>query len=243
MPTTCQKCTLRQKECFRQLSSEELKFIDSMRRGEAELAPGRYLFEEGQAPKALYTLYEGWAASALALPGEARRISEILLPGDLLGAPASVSGRCGRSVLALTRIRYCILDLSLMEEVCQSGGTLCYALMKSFVAHRMGRAKMTTLLRRGGPTQRLAYFFLDTFARLKAIGVASDTMCPFPLLRSQLSEIVGLSEVHVSRTLAAMRKDGLIEIANNILVIPDEERLARIAGLKPVGCDGGRLIL
>lgn len=243
MPESCQNCTLRQKECFRPLASEELKFIDSMRRGQAELSPGRYLFEEGQAPKALYTLYEGWAASAVALPGEDRRISEILLPGDLLGAPATVSGRHNRSVVALTRIRYCILDLSIIEKLCRGGGSLCYALMQSFVAHRMRREKMTTLLRRSGPAQRLAYFFLDTFARLKAIGVASDTMCPFPLLRGQLAEIVGLSEAHVSRTLAAMRKDGLIEIANNILVIPDEERLTKVAGLKPAGCDGGRLIL
>jgi CRP/FNR family transcriptional regulator, anaerobic regulatory protein len=224
------------------MSSEELNFIGGMQRGQAELAPGRFLYEEGDKPKALYTLYEGWAAGCSALPGQKLQISEVLLPGDLLGAPACITGRHSRSLVALTRIRYCVLDLSLIEKLCWSGGTLCQALMKSLMAHRMRREKMTTLLRRGGPLQRLAYFFADTFARLKAIGVASDTMCPFPLHRSQLAEIVGLSEVHVSRTLTAMRKDGLIEIANNILVIPEQERLMKIAGFRPAVCTGERLI-
>jgi CRP/FNR family transcriptional regulator, anaerobic regulatory protein len=243
MLTSCQDCTLRRKACFHQLTSDELNFVTSMQRGQAELAPGRFLYKEGDKPKALYTLYEGWAAGCSALPGQTQQISEVLLPGDLLGAPASLAGRHNRSLVALTRIRYCVLDVSLIESLCRSGGTLCYALMQSLMAHRMRREKVTTLLRRGGPLQRLAYLFADIFARLKAIGVASDTMCPFPLHRSQLAEIVGLSEVHVSRTLAAMRKDGLIEIANNILVIPEEERLVKIAGLKPLDCFGERLII
>lgn len=239
----CEDCSLRRRDCFRSLSPDELQFVHGLRRGQGELAAGRFLFKQGDAPKALYTLHEGWAASCAEVPGEPLRMTEILLPGDLVGAPACIAGKHNRSVVALTRLRYCILDRSLIEKLSQRGGPLCFALLQDFVTHRIRREKMTMLLRKGSPLQRLAYFFLDTFTRLKAIGVGSETMCPFPLRRGQLAEIVGLSQVHVSRTMAEMRNDGLIEIANSVLYISNEERLAGIAGPKPAVGSERRLLI
>ncbi len=231
--TNCENCSLRQKACFYSLTPEQLKFVASMRRGQGELAAGRFLHQVGEIPKALYTLHEGWAAVGTEVPGQPPRITEILLPGDLLGATASVLGRYGRSVVALTRIRYCILDPSLPEKIAERGGPLCVAFFKFTVVQRTRREVIATLLRNGSPLQRLAYFFLETFMRLREIGLASDKMCSFPLRRSHLAQIVGLSEVHVSRTLGVMRKNGLIEITNNVLFIPSEERLGEAAGVRP----------
>lgn len=241
--TSCENCTLCRKEGFRPLRADESKFVAGNRHGQGELAAGRYLIRAGEPPKALYTLYEGWAAACPDVPGGETQITEILLPGDLVGTQGCITGRYSHSVVALTRIRYCILDRLLPEKLVQRGGPLCFALLRNFAEERSRRERMLTLLGNGSPLQRLAYFFLETFTRLKAIGLAAETMCPFPLRRSQLAQIVGLSEVHVSRTLAAMRKDGLIDIANNILFIGGEGKLADIARLRPMVYSEGKLIL
>jgi CRP/FNR family transcriptional regulator, anaerobic regulatory protein len=241
--TNCEDCTLRKKECFRPLKPDELKLVSGSRSGQGELIPGRFLIRAGESPKALYTLYEGWAGACPDVKGRMPQVTEILLPGDLVGLQGCITGRYSHSVVALTRIRYCILDRSMPEKLAARGGSLCLAMLRNFCEERSRRERMATLLGDGSPTQRLAYFFLETFTRLKAVGLAAETMCPFPLRRIQIAQIVGLSEVHVSRTLATMRKDGLIDIANNILFISDEERLADIAKLKPMTYSEGRLIL
>lgn len=241
--TSCENCALRQKQHFRQFRGNDLKFVSGMRLAQRELAPGRLLVEAGEPAKALYTLTEGWAAFCADIPGGGRRITQILLPGDLIGVRAALTGKHGRAVLALSYIRYCVLDRSLPEALAQRGGELCLALMRHLAETRVRREKMATLLGNGTPIQRLAYLFLETFARLKAIGLAAELMCPFPLRRSQIAHIVGLSEVHTSRTLAVMRKEGLIDIANNILFIGNEARLADIATSKPLIYPEGRLIL
>jgi CRP-like cAMP-binding protein len=82
-------------------------------------------------------------------------------------------------------------------------------------------------------SQRLAYFCLEIFDRLKARGLADTSMCSFPLNRGDLSEILGLSEVHVSRVLTELKRDGTIDLDNNILVILDRPRLIETAGMLP----------
>ena len=208
-----------------------------------DLSAGHFLYRSGDASKALYTLQEGWAGVCMDSPGEPPRLMDVLLPGDLIGVPASISGTHLRSVVALTPSRYCVLDPSLTRQLAEQGGPFAFALMRLLVEQRMQRERMSNLLRNGNPLQRLAYFFLETFRRLQGIGTAAETMCPFPLRRVHLAQIVGLSEVHVSRTLATMRRDKLVDIANNILFIPDEARLTAVANVSLGPCPRERLIL
>ncbi len=154
-----------------------------------------------------------------------------------------ITGKHSYSVVALTRLRYCVLSRSLPEKLAERGGALCLAMMRHLTEERSRRERMAALLGSGSPIQRLSYLFLETFMRLNAIGLADETMCLFPLRRNQIAEIVGLSEVHVSRTLVKMRKDGLIDLTNNILIITSQERLASTAGIEPVRFSKGRLIL
>lgn len=231
--TNCENCALRRRDCFRTLSADELRFVQALRRGQSELAAGRFLFKQGESPKALYTLHEGWVASFAPAPDGSARMVGIFLPGDILGAPACITGEHARSVMALTRIRYCVLDRSLIEKVSLQGGEFCLALVKELVVARLHQEKVVQQLWTQAPVQRLAYLFLDVFTRLKQVGIATDTMCPFPVPRRLLAQLVGISEVHFNRTLADMRKEGLIEIESNILYVGNEEQLAGIAKLAP----------
>lgn len=220
-----------------------LRLVENARLRETTLAANHFLFRAGDTPKGLYTIQEGWAATCTEGEEEPPRISEIILPGDPVGIPACMSGRHVRSVITLTRIRYCILDRSLPEKIVERGGALSVALMRHMVAHRTRREMVAGLLRNGSPLQRLSFFFLDTFLRLKALGFASQPVIAFPLRRNHLAQVVGSSEAHVGRTLAAMRRENLVELSNSILTILDEAKLTRTAGIDPLVCASGRLIL
>lgn len=239
----CNVCTLRKKPSFRPLSTQEVKFISKMRRGQVSLASGRFFVKAGDVAKSFYTLVEGWAALYLDMPHQPPHLIDIVLPGDLVGLQGSLTGRHTYSVLALTPVRFCALDSSFLKKLIDEQGELYLALMRYVAEEQSRRDTRSALIGTASPVQQLAYLFLDTFARLKALGMADGTMCPFPLRRSHLAELLGISKIHISRTLAALKRDRLIHLASDLLVIPDQQRLAEIAQVVPPVYANGRTII
>ena len=214
-----------------------------MRQGESIIAPGHFVIEAGETANHIYVLLEGWGLVYPRIPNRPLRATEIALPGDIIGLQGGLTGTFSHSVIALTRARCCVIDGALPRKIAEIGGSLSIAQVKHLVHERSRRERMAALLGGENPMRRLAYLFLETFSRLKAIGIADEMMCPFPVRLRHVAEIVGLSEVHLSRMLAKMRKAGIVELANNILCINDRDALIGTAGLNPADWLKERFIL
>jgi CRP-like cAMP-binding protein len=64
----------------------------------------------------------------------------------------------------------------------------------------------------------------------------------FPLTQRDLADTLGLSPVHVNRTLQVLRSRGLIELTRSRLTILDKEGLYEIAEFDPQYLDGLKLV-
>ncbi len=239
----CNVCTLRKKSCFRPLSAREIKFVSKIRHGHESLAPGCFLVKAGAAAKNFYTLVEGWAALYRDTPHQPPHLIDIVLPGDLVAMPGALTGSHAHSVLALTPVRFCALDSSFFRKLVDSQSELSLAVMRYAAEEQSRRDLRSALAATASPVQRLAHLLLEIFVRCRAVDIAEGTMCPFPLRQSHLAELLGLSKVHLSRTLAALKGDGLVHLADNLLVIPDRNRLAEAARIAAPVCAKGRTII
>ncbi len=70
-------------------------------------------------------------------------------------------------------------------------------------------------------------------ARLEAVDLVSDNGFDFPLTQTDVADAVGLSTVHVNRTLQALRQDGLVEWDRKRVQVLDRRRLERFADFNP----------
>jgi CRP-like cAMP-binding protein len=70
-------------------------------------------------------------------------------------------------------------------------------------------------------TERLGHLFCELFLRLRAVGMTSETSCEFPITQADLGDAMGLSTVHINRTLKELRAAGLIRLRGRQLTIPD----------------------
>jgi CRP-like cAMP-binding protein len=217
---------MRKKYCFRPLSEGELAFVTGMRRNQRSLGQGQILQLSGKPQKEIFTLIEGWASGYHVLPTGRRSLQDVFLPGDIIGLGPYFAEGPPYLAEALTPIRVCTLDAQSLPKLTKEHPDLAVSLMRLLADYSRRWHTRATLLALREPKQRLAYLFLDIFIRLKAIGIADATMCPFYLRRAHLAEAIGLSEVHVSRTLSQLRKAGLVELTPNLLVIPDAAKLA-----------------
>jgi CRP-like cAMP-binding protein len=62
--------------------------------------------------------------------------------------------------------------------------------------------------RRKAP-MRIAHFLCEMFARLDAIGMARDGTVRLPITQEEIGDSLGLSAVHVNRSLQELRTQGL----------------------------------
>jgi CRP-like cAMP-binding protein len=81
--------------------------------------------------------------------------------------------------------------------------------------------------------ERVAHLFCELWARLSAVGLAAEDHFTLPLTQEELGDTVGLTAVHVNRTLQRMRAEGLIEFHRKQLTIRDPRRLMDAAGFEP----------
>ncbi len=82
---------------------------------------------------------------------------------------------------------------------------------------------------------RLAHFFCEIVTRLKSVALIGDHQqtIPFPIPQTLLAEALGLSNVHVNRTLNLMRTTGLLCMERGKLAIKDWDRLREAGDFDP----------
>ncbi len=81
--------------------------------------------------------------------------------------------------------------------------------------------------------ERLAHFLCEIWTRLRAIGLADEDGCALELTQVELADILGLSNVHINRTLQSLRATGLVQLRSGMLRIHDHAALAQVATFDP----------
>jgi CRP-like cAMP-binding protein len=66
---------------------------------------------------------------------------------------------------------------------------------------------------------RIAHVLCEVFVRLRAVGLANGDECELPVTQAELGDALGLSTVHVNRSLQELRGDGLIQLRAGSLTI------------------------
>jgi CRP-like cAMP-binding protein len=87
----------------------------------------------------------------------------------------------------------------------------------------------TARLGRQSAIERFAHLLLELRDRLLDVGLASARAFPMPLTQEMLADTLGLTSVHVNRTLQVMRQEGLIALAGRDVTLLRPDELMRMA--------------
>ncbi len=81
--------------------------------------------------------------------------------------------------------------------------------------------------------QRVAHFFCEMYVRMKERGMASEDHFALPITQNDLGDTLGLSTVHINRTLQQLREDGIIVSHGKSHRFTDWERLRQAGDFDP----------
>jgi CRP-like cAMP-binding protein len=79
----------------------------------------------------------------------------------------------------------------------------------------------------------MAHLFCEMFVRAEAAGLLAANSCEMPTTQETLAHALGLTAVHVNRTLQLLRESGLIDLKNGRLYVHDYQKLAELADFDP----------
>ncbi len=71
------------------------------------------------------------------------------------------------------------------------------------------------------PRSRLAHLLAEMAVRYAQVGMFKDGGYPLPITQEQIADALGLTSVHVNRSVRALREAGLIHMSRSIVQILD----------------------
>ncbi len=120
-----------------------------------------------------------------------------------------------------------------MDDLCGRYPRIASALWRQTLIDAAVFREWLTSIGQREAYNRVAHLLCEMMVRLRAVGLAQDDGCDLPITQSELGDALGLSTVHVNRTLQDIREANLISLKNNKLQVLDWEGLTRAGEFDP----------
>ena len=221
-------------EAYTKLSKEDRASIDRLSgKSVREIAARRDLIREGDPPRSVFLVLEGWGCRYKTLPDGRRQIVAIFIPGDLCDFNLYILKEMDHSIGAITAMKVAEFGREDVERLTAEHPRITEALFWDQLVSAAVQREWTLNVGQRTAYERLAHFLCEMFLRLRAVGLTSGDSCDFPLTQTDLADTTGLTAVHVNRTLQDLRRDGLVELSARKLRVPNLQALMRAGSFNP----------
>ena len=231
IPANCRTCSVRNDALCAPLSDGEIAVVEHFKSGNRMLSAGAYLYGQDEVCRDLYTLLDGWVCLYQMLEDGRRQILDFALPGAFLGFQPDLDSPASHSAYCLTDIAVCVFPRENLFDLFRAHPEL--ALRMAWITARDGalaREHLTNVGRRSA-RERVAHLLLELFYRVRRrAGDGAANTIDLPLTQEHIADALGLTTVHVNRTLGKLRQADLLDIHGRTLTVRDPAALAEIAG-------------
>lgn len=218
-PRAIEKAYVRRLRRYGPLQDEDVAVLEGRLARIEAYAVGKDLELAGSPP--MFVL-SGWACLAHSLRDGRRQILAFLLPGDSVGFDLLTRSQRSVEAVALTplKVRYA-------QSNFVAGTERLARVFAGAAAAQQGRM-IDQMVRLGRQTayERMAHLLLELHGRLAEIGETRGDSFHLPVKQEILADALGLSLVHVNRTLQQMRRDRLIDMRGAQMTLVDRAALA-----------------
>jgi CRP-like cAMP-binding protein len=221
---------LRRYAALAQLSADDVALLHDLKNGQAHVAAGQEIEREGMDCAAPRLIAAGWACRFRMLSDGRRMILAFLLPGDSV----SMRPRANTALVSAAALTDCrVIDASPIWKAIHASDQaypgLAAAQNAMIVQDESYLLDHIVRLGRQTARERVCHLLLEFHNRLQAVGLVRGREFSMPLTQETLADAVGLSIVHMNRTLQRLRRERMIECRRGCVALLEPERMAAIA--------------
>jgi CRP/FNR family transcriptional regulator len=212
------------------LPPESQAWVRDIEASARSYAAGDEVFSEGNPIAGPRIMSEGWSYSYKLLPDGRRQILDFVLPGDWFGLLLERGSRAQLSHAMATDGRIAELPAGFAAG-CDAAHPALAQNLRRMRQDALGQlADHIVSLGRRSALEAVALLLARIMRRLEVTGLADGRTAPFPLTQELIGDYLGLSVVHVNRTLRKLRLGSGVRIAGGTLTIENLGALEALAG-------------
>lgn len=194
---------------------------------------GAEFVRAGSEPRALHVVRAGWAQLYRPFRDGRRQILGFVLPSEVCNLDLLTVARSDFAVAAVRKVTVAALGYDMVEALFRDCPHVAAGLAWSELLAAKRRAEWMASLGQRSAAARIAHLMCELYTRQLSRASGPSGSCDFPLTQSQIAEATGLTQVHVNRTLQALRRTTGAGLHGRRLHVPDFEVLADAALFTP----------
>jgi CRP/FNR family transcriptional regulator, anaerobic regulatory protein len=212
------------------LSPHDVLRVNAARPSFRTLRPSESLYFQGDESHYIYLLLDGWAFRHQSLEDGRRQILDFALPGAVFGFPAASTLTHGVEVL--TPCTFSVFTRDNLFDLLQRVPVLGLRFIDIMAGAEARAYEHLTSVGRRTARERVANLLMELLLRARRMESAGSTAkMTLPLMQPHIADALGLASETVCRTLAAMRRDGVLLLRAQKLEVQDIDRLSEEAGI------------
>lgn len=190
--------------------------VDQLAAGSVRTVEAKeHVFLEGDAAAHVYMVQLGHICVYRTLSDGRRQIVDFAYPGDIIGL-GSV-GEYSHSAQATTRTRLRSIPTGALEQAVARDGRLGLKLYEALSRELIASRELLFTVSQRTAEERVAAFLLALSRRNQRNGEAAHEFV-LPMTRGDIADFLGLTIETVSRMFTKLRTDGVIDLAQCVLV-------------------------
>ncbi|MGY2052038.1 Crp/Fnr family transcriptional regulator [Methylobacterium sp. JK268] len=197
------------------------------------IRPRTDLVREGEDPGGATVILAGAACRYKLRPTGTRHIVGYLLPGDICEADAVLNRRADASLATLSPCTIVSLPRAALAEMLSLHAGIARGLRAAKLVEEATLRTWLANLGSRSALERTAHLFCEIGTRLRMIGLAQEAQVDLPMTQLDLSLTLGMSTVHMNRTLHELRRRGIADLRGRTLHLLDRARLEAVAEFDP----------
>lgn len=215
------------------LTGNDRQTLDGLHASTRQVAAGRDIIAQGDEPNDVHLVVEGFACRYKVLPDGSRQIVAVLVPGDFCDLHVAILGEMDHAIGAISACTLVEIPRETVLDLTEHHPRIARALWWATLVDEGTLREWIANIGQREAAERLTHLFCELLVRLQVVGLADANSYPMPLRQSDLADVLGMTSVHVNRTLQTLREAGLIVLERRRLTIPDVERLKAYCSFDP----------
>lgn len=214
-------------------SDDALAELEALPLREKFVSRGEEIASDGSRATSCCLLIEGYMHRQKVLRNGGRQILAFHFAGDIPDLQSLHAPTMDHSLVATTDCRIALIPHAPLKELTHRAPVIGDLLWRDSLIDAAIFRTWIAMMGRKPAVEHLAHLFCEAFERLAAVGQVEDNHCRLPLTQEQLADALGLSSVHVNRSLQELRDTGLVRFDGRQLTMLDWVRLRQRAEFDP----------
>jgi CRP-like cAMP-binding protein len=192
-----------------------------------------FLVREREAATHCCVMLSGYSVRHKIVARGARQIVAIHMTGDMVDLQNSMLGTADHSVQMLTEGEVAFIPREAIQQMALDYPRVGMAMWKDTLVDGSIFREWIANVGRRDATTRMAHVLCEFALRLQVAGLGEATNYELPMTQEELADVVGLTSVHVNRTLQALEQQNLIKRNKRSVWIESWQKLADAGDFDP----------